>query len=330
LPIKPEDNEKYQAFIQEQVTLLGALDVKGEDTFWHYTSGQSLLSIVESGKLYATQVSCLNDSTEIRYGSKLLRDAYLQIQTKGSLPPDETHVLEEVVKALVDNPATPSHAPSQWFVTCFSKRRDDLSQWRAYSGGENGYAIGFMAAGLFQRTNSLVVRVNYNEAQHKEVAANVASATLRFFREGLDSGYGVVPIPGLDGHTPEKARALKAKSWAEEFLPIWQQWIGRLAAMVKDPSFHAEDEYRLIHELQVSELPELHYRQKQSLMARHLPMIYPLHGNATQSCRLPITEIIVGPSRHKEISAVSVRTFMQQKGYPDVLVSVSKIPFQTT
>lgn len=53
--------------------------------------------------------------------------------------------------ALSDEPESPSHAPSMYFVTCFSEEEDDLSQWRAYCGGENGYAIGFRAAGLFGR-----------------------------------------------------------------------------------------------------------------------------------------------------------------------------------
>ena len=55
-------------------------------------------------------------------------------------------------------------------------------------GGENGYAIGFIAGGLFSRQNSLIVRVNYDEAKHKVVAANVAEATVRFFREGIENG----------------------------------------------------------------------------------------------------------------------------------------------
>ncbi len=128
MPVLQEEKEKYLAFIQAQVNHFQATEIKPEATLWHYTTGDSLLSIVESGKLYATQVSCLNDSTEIPYGSKLLRDAYLDIQAKNSLPPEETHVLEGLIKDLVDEPTAPSHAPSQWFVTCFSKRRDDLSQ----------------------------------------------------------------------------------------------------------------------------------------------------------------------------------------------------------
>jgi hypothetical protein len=70
---------------------------------------------------------------------------------------------------------------SWWFVTCFSKQKDDLSQWRAYSGSNSGagYALAFRAAGLLAPSRPLV-QVNYDKALHTEVATNVAKATLRF------------------------------------------------------------------------------------------------------------------------------------------------------
>jgi len=78
-------------------------------------------------------------------------------------------------------------------------------------------------------------------------------------------------------------------------------------------AFRGENEYRIVHELQVHEMGQLRFRQ-----------------NATQSQLLPTMEVMVGPSRHKEISRVSVETFLRQKGYPAVPVTMSKIPLQVT
>lgn len=64
-------------------------------------------------------------------------------------------------------------------------------------------------------------------------------------------------------------------------------------------------------------------------MSRHLPIAYPSSDGAPLK-RLAITEIMVGPSRHKEISAYSVSALLKQKGYEAVAVSVSPIPFQAT
>jgi hypothetical protein len=254
-------------------------------------------------------VSCLNDSTEIRYASKLLKDAFFSLQQEGSrASPEENALNERLIKALSEEPENPSHAPSAWFVTCFSGQRDDLTQWCHYSGGENGYAIGFLAKGFFGR-GSLVVRVNYDEKEQRAAAAEIAKATFRFFREGI-----------------ENKRAPSLETWTEEFLAHWAKVIGQLAPMVKNHAFKAENEVRIVHELQVNEMSQLRFRQKATLMSRHLPLVFPWAVSHT----LPIVEVIVGPSRHKQITRISVDTLLRQKGYNNVPVSVSQSPYQMT
>jgi len=193
-------------------------------------------------------------------------------------------------------------------VTCFSSKKDDLSQWRAYSGGggENGYAVGFHAGGFFD-PRYLVVSVNYDSELHNELARKIAKATLRFFREGLDRRGG------------------PWESWAREFLVEWDSMLGHVSPMTKDPAFSGEKEYRIIHQLQEVELSQVRFNQKGSLMSRYLPLAFAPPPNL-----LPIVEVMVGPGRHKEISRTSVDTLLRQKGYGTGRVSLSKIPFQST
>ncbi len=310
MPVSDEERNKYIAFVGEQIKRLKSLEVDSQQLIWHYTTGDALLSIVRSGTIYATQVACLNDSSEVRYGEDLLKQAFLHIQTKESLPLEEASFLEQVLKPSAGDGTT--NPTSDWFVSCFSKEKDDLSQWRAYSGGENGYAIGFIV-GAFFRPHNLVVRVNYDEDEHRATAQTIAEATLQFYREGLQTRSGK-----------------EAKSWPTEFLQEWSIWTGKLAPMVKDPAFHGEKEYRIIHQYQGFELSKLSFRQKQSLMSLHLPLVFPPPEWAIQSNRLPIMEVMVGPSRHKDISRVSAELFMRQNGYSNVSVTISKAPFQTT
>jgi hypothetical protein len=49
------------------------------DVVWHYTTGESLLKIIESGMLFSTQVACLNDSSEIRYSAGQLRKVLVNL-----------------------------------------------------------------------------------------------------------------------------------------------------------------------------------------------------------------------------------------------------------
>ena len=41
---------------------------------YHYTTGTALIQIVKSGELWSTQLSCLNDVTELRYPIEQLRE----------------------------------------------------------------------------------------------------------------------------------------------------------------------------------------------------------------------------------------------------------------
>jgi hypothetical protein len=68
MPVSAEQFQKYQKFLEEQAERLGSVKYDLNTLLWHYTSGQNLIKIVESGRLYSTQVSCLNDSSEMRYG----------------------------------------------------------------------------------------------------------------------------------------------------------------------------------------------------------------------------------------------------------------------
>lgn len=105
---------------------------------YHYTSGENLIRIIESSELWSTQIACLNDTAEIRYGiEELLRRVRERRTAAGRVE------LEVLFRCLEEVLSAPQLEKAGVFVSCFSEQRDDLSQWRAYSGGEGGYAIRF-------------------------------------------------------------------------------------------------------------------------------------------------------------------------------------------
>ena len=224
--------------------------------------------------------------------------------------PEVTNFISDYVKLVEEEPDHPAHAPSPFFVTCFSQMEDDLSQWRSYSGGENGYALGFSAGALFGVPNSWLVRVNYEKGLHEKLASAVAEATIRFFKEGLIN-----------------ERAETPAKWKEEFLTFWDPFITRLAPMVKDSSFAAEQEYRIVHEFQRCELKDVTFVQKKTMMSRHLPLAFP-RGIEAWVPRLPLERVIVGPCRHLEITRISVDTLLRKMGYGSGRVASSLRPFQ--
>ena len=55
--VTPEENEAYRKFVSDLAIELGVFDLNGIETVWHYTDGNGFLGILQSGRLYATQVS---------------------------------------------------------------------------------------------------------------------------------------------------------------------------------------------------------------------------------------------------------------------------------
>ncbi|HEY4045520.1 MAG TPA: DUF2971 domain-containing protein [Acidobacteriaceae bacterium] len=309
MPITQDEGNEYFEFTKAIVGHLKSFDFDPDITLWHYTNGAGLLGILQSAQIYATQVACLNDSTETTYAQKLFRDAISEVKKKHSK--DET-VLAYLSEQVTDD-VTQSVSPSKFFVTCFSAEKDDLSQWRAYSetGGENGYAIGFRAQGLFSSLpNRMVAKVNYDREFHLAEAKEVAEATIRFFLKGLQT---------VQARTPEE--------WAKEFFAAWDDRVYRLAPLVKDRGFRAENEFRIVHELYTHEMNQVQVRQKRNLLSRHIALNFPTWVGS-QRPMLPIVEVMVGPSRHPAVSRVSVGTLLHQMGYANVPVTVSECPLQ--
>jgi hypothetical protein len=262
--------------------------------------------------LYSTQLSCLNDSTELRYASKHFQNALRA--TRGGITSTglAADLLDGALEYFKEDPDAPFQAGVFHFVACFSEDRDDLGQWRGYGTGENGYAIGFKAADLVGVRDAILIRVNYDSALHERLARRIVDEMVRFFDEAIRKYAPADPV-----------------AFGTEFLGACDEAIVHVAPSVKDPGFKGERECRIVKTFHIDELSQLKFIQKSTMMTRHLP-IKPPAGNAFTPYRLPIAEVIVGPCRHPQVSRISVDTLLRQKGYPSGLVSISKIPYQST
>jgi len=309
----PVDLDSYQQILKRQIDRLGTFEFDPETVLWHYTNGQGLLGILSSGTLYSTQVSRLNDSSEIRYGQALFQKALTE--SVATFTGDD-RVKQFAIRYLkmidvVATLMTPPHAPSPFFVTCFSSEPDDLSTWRAYGSGQRGYAIAFKAKNLFYQPNPLL-KVNYDSSLHRELATEVVAATLKFYEEGLQ---------GKQEH--------EIPAWDQEFIQAWESKVTYLLPLVKDPGFKSENEYRILHEFTMGELPKMVIMQKETMMTRHIPLSFPLGGEAWVP-RLPIEKVMIGPCRHPAVTGISVDTMLRKMGYGGGKVVHSVRPLQET
>jgi Protein of unknown function (DUF2971) len=272
---------------------------------YHYTRGETLIQIIESGKLWSTQIGCLNDTVEVRYGLEGLRRRIRERRETAPAGPEIETLLRRLDQVLSD----PQLETAPAFVTCFSILGDDLAQWRAYSGGEGGYAIRFDPQKLAKSGMSneiLLHRIEYDLGKQATLLDDILTRAERYYVE-------------CEG----RARAPNLEEWAQEFLDLYLSYIETFLLCLKDPAFEAEREWRLVYTYRPDDPTCMCFRQRQSMMSRHLPLR--LEG------KLPITGVMVGPCRYPLLSRIAVSDLLQANGYdPAVIkeVAVTKIPYR--
>jgi hypothetical protein len=146
----------------------------------------------------------------------------------------------------------------------------------------------------------------YADSIHSFVVADVIRMSEVYYRQGLSRG-----DPDL---------------WAREFVIAFADALSITAANVKHPKFSGEAERRIVTLLQTGEHQQLEFRQKRTLLARHLPIDLTTEEGDTK--RLPITRIFVGPGPAQKVSKISVGDLLLKCGYQNIAVELSDIPYR--
>lgn len=104
---------------------------------YHYTDDRGLRGIIETGKIWLTDIFALNDPAELRHG---IEHAIQRIRELARTGKPELKLFAdrfaEIRKGGIERSA-------HYFVACMSTRGDDLGQWRAYADDGRGFALGF-------------------------------------------------------------------------------------------------------------------------------------------------------------------------------------------
>src|SRR5277367_4694575 len=203
--VTPAENETYRKFVSDLATELGVFDLNGIETVWHYTDGNGFLGILQSGRLYATQVSALNDSKETEYATDLFRAEVKKAIVEQAGRDDGVSFFQSILEQIKEVPGNPTQGISKFFVACFSTRADDLNQWSKYTKTSPGrFAIAFHPNGLNRELNSTLYRVIYDREKLEAAVKKLVNATFDFYKSGLTG-----------------ERVDKQDEWARLFYQAW-------------------------------------------------------------------------------------------------------------
>lgn len=273
------------------------------DSFCHYTDLCGLMGIVENNEIWLSDHRFLNDVSEHSYGQQLAIDV---IKTSISTEQDTifNQILNSVLKSVTD------HSPV-FYIAAMSLAKDRLDQWKGYGRNNDSVCLVFEndsslgREGVLTRLPSIEpLQVIYEPRVQKERITTVIST----FRDEILSG-------------PCKV---------SDTFSLWEKDLAYLVThqfiRFKHPEYSSEQEIRLVVG---AGSPALTAPPKHRVTnGRIIPYMTTKNPSSPLNAKLPLKEVIVGPTSTLDAIIRSIEVFLANMGYTDTLVSPSSVPFR--
>ena len=293
------------------------------EQIFHYTTLEGLKGIIQNGEIWLTDYQYMNDLSEILHGLELAREVIQKMRGKPQYCGKEA-LFESFQNALRESPE------DRICIACFSiDDGDSLSQWRAYSKKGAGVSIGFNTrATRFWSPWALLDRVTYDDVEQRKKLENLfhiysvlvswdhnkITVDIRGNETPLDKSKEIIPFLIIS----ELLRYLtyfKNKSFSDEHEA---RWVCRESKRIStDIGFQAAPKH-----FRISNNKIIPY-----MTSSDFAKINP-RNDKTNSIKLPITEIVVGPQENIEVVISGIRELLDYYGYESVSIRKSRVPFR--
>ena len=273
---------------------------------YHYTAQSGLMGIVKNKCIWATNIEYLNDSEEFALAVKLMR-AEIDVSRKACSDPKLLPFLDNAAE-MVDL----IQSVTSVYVSSFTENGDLLSQWRGYAPRGNGFSIGFDYENLkasIEGQGYFIAPCIYDESTQRQLVRESIRDLMEHLLDGITKWGSYDPTDDYYG--------LAYSNFYSSFC--------HSAPLIKHVSFSEEREWRAVsqHGFKTRDLDKIGYREGVSMVTP-----YRVINLGSESSSLPISEIIVGPTPHKGLSAQSVSMFMKAAGINRCVVKLSAIPYR--
>ncbi|WP_137917646.1 DUF2971 domain-containing protein [Hydrogenophaga sp. 2FB] len=285
--------------IRQQADALYA--IPAPQRLYHYTSLDSVLSILTKGQLWASEIRFMSDAQELKNACDLLVQA-CDIQSK------HESAGEAVFYQMIDWIRWRLLEGSSQYVVCFSERGNQLSQWRGYCPDGKGVSLGFNTEHLKNLDQTFQLgKCIYERTAQKAIAGRVVRA--------------------IADHALEFGRTVSCPH-GQDYYPAFdltERDLFRIAALLKNAAFHEECEWRLVSSLQPGPVRAgTGYRMGASMLVPYMALDLP-HDAGGKFC---IDEAYLGPTVHTNLSMRSFQEFFSPKVSGMNTVQNSSIPYR--
>ena len=330
-------------------------------TLHHYTTGQGLLGILQTGRLWATNAHFMNDPREITYAADIVQQSVREAAARHKAAVDalNTGWIDKLITFGRDR-AWKAPQIDQWskdaiqtfheqggaYIACFCREPDLLSQWRGYGAVGGGYAVGFNSADLATRSPDVLLRkVLYDPSEQQAIVKRWVDAVFALdlawreeqkrlvaeTRQGRPPDWQAL-LKSLQGNTEAQTRmqerTKEGLTALNAGLERFAQFMSECLVCFKNQAYAEEDEWRLIVFGRSSQ-PGVQFR-----IARGCPVPY-VELDLTAKTgelegRLPISGINYGPVLESGMVRRSLQTLLHAARYDHVIphVQQSKVPYR--
>jgi uncharacterized protein YaiE (UPF0345 family) len=274
------------------------LSRKPELPLYHYTGQSGLLGIIGKKEIWATHTQYLNDRREYLHALDVVREEIDKLLVSSA---QESRIIFEEMKNGISGIERMNVC-----VCSFSEDRDSLSQWRAYSSGPSGFAVGFSGdflAEVAEDKHWYLAPCIYEPDQQRALIRALVEEVFEQNVERRDTNEAELVHLPLGG-------SLCA-------------YLHRYAPLLKDYSFRGEKEWRVISRPLFCEHDLFDFREGNSMLIPYyrLPLI-----DKKQNFR--VHEVVVGPTPNEQQSQRSVKSFLVRHGYEKVPVELSSVQYR--
>lgn len=297
----------------------GVPEITGSSrVFYHYTSAENVLKIIQSESLWMRHPTTMNDRNEIDYGFEIL-DRII-----GSKEFSEK--LEELAAAVdpllgyvitTNYERTKQTRKNQIFISCFTRHNGRineqeygrLSMWRAYGNGFNKAAVGLDLSNFVgDDVGLLLLPAMY--MKDEDVKSYILAAI-----ENILSNYKDQLV---------NDRTMLISNMFVQFLIMF-------AISLKHPGFEEEAEWRIVHMREsIASNPFL---EKSIETINGVPQVIikiPFEKGSPIAIRNILKGILIGPTEFKHSISESLISCMSDVGIvdPHMLIKFSDIPLR--
>jgi hypothetical protein len=227
----------------------------------------------------------LNDASELTYGLDQVRLAL------GKMSPKEPLV------SMVEQQGLATLRLVEVYAACFCPRGDLLNQWHGYGRQGGGYSIGLDTKelqGILAGTEWALYQVLYQPSKQRQLIQDEVTA----------AGTALEAAMRIRSLSSDEEAALSR--WAiNELLSE----LGVAIAIMKDPAFRGEQEWRMVRYQTRSATPsnDVSFRVSGDLMVPFIAKAVCFQDSRV----LPVSQVIIGPTVDR-LAERSVRTLLQQ------------------